>query len=89
MTELEQEALSHQHSHGVWVVGLSDGAFAIFDHQNGQLLEIIDEDDFHEKTVSILSAACFVAAERHKIKILSEVRRISKEKSITLEDLLS
>lgn len=39
MTDLEQEALSHQHSHGVWVVKV-EGGFAFFDHPNGKLRRI-------------------------------------------------
>lgn len=36
-----QEALSHQHSHGVWVVALENGKLAIFSHPNGKLVRIL------------------------------------------------
>lgn len=32
MSADEQEAMSHQHSHGFWLVPLSSGAFAVFEH---------------------------------------------------------
>lgn len=41
MTSDEQEALSHQHSHGFWLVPLESGAFAVFDHPNGRLLDTV------------------------------------------------
>jgi hypothetical protein len=41
MTSDEQEALSHQHSHGFWLVPLASGAFAVFDHPGGKLLHIL------------------------------------------------
>lgn len=35
-----QEALSHQHSHGLWVVPLASGSFALFTHPNGHFIGI-------------------------------------------------
>lgn len=48
MTSNEQEALSHQHSHGLWLVPLSDGSFAIFDHPRGRLRDIVRTENDQE-----------------------------------------
>ncbi len=59
-----QEALSHQHSHGIWIVALDDGRFAVFSHTlSDKLLGI-----FHAWE---LGAACrnFAAAREFKRKV--------------------
>lgn len=84
MTELEQEALSKQHSHGVWLVGLDNGNFAVFNHPNGQLLRTLQTwkaSDLFDLCTAELKAA----ADRHSIRTMSEKRREKKE--ISLEDL--
>jgi hypothetical protein len=86
MTELEQEAKSHQHSHGVWVVGLSDGSFALFDHPNGKLITIVEL----ERAQEILDA-CLLAAlrysERNVIARFKETRSKLPGPKVSLEDL--
>lgn len=56
MTSQEQEALSHQHSHGLWLVPLEAGSFAIFDHPNGKLLTTVEKVEGLKKMVSNTSA---------------------------------
>jgi hypothetical protein len=42
MTPDTQEALSHQHSNGIWVVALDSGNLAVFLRPNGPLLTILN-----------------------------------------------
>lgn len=62
MSEDEQEALSHQHSHGFWLVILESGCYAVFTHPNGKLLTIVDRP-------SILWDERNAAAARHAAKL--------------------
>lgn len=87
MTELEQEALSKQHSHGVWLVGLSDGSFAVFIHPQGQLLSIIPfSKDEMESVYCDLLDELGDAADRYLVRTSSETIR-QKKKEISLSDL--
>ena len=81
MTEDEQEALSHQHSHGFWVVPLESGAFATFTHPSGRLLRIIQHNI--EEELIYESVDAFSRYMKGK-----KERRASPPTSIpTLEDL--
>lgn len=75
-----QEALSHQHSHGIWLVGLEDGSFAVFDHPNGRLIELWSGTD--SETIQELRWQSLKAAQRH-----SERRRRYLPEPVSLEDL--
>lgn len=63
-----QEALSHQHSHGLWVVALQSERFALFDHPNGKLIGIVE--------LNAIADQCHLAALHREAKRAAERPRI-------------